>query len=580
MHDDAREMAEGPEEPEEPEAGQQRLAWTTLALIVAAGVALRITMSLGPTFGDESCTVIANITRFARDHTILPEDVIYPTLYSYLEAAWLGFWSVFLLLSGKVHSLSGAHLLYFFGDTHLILMLPLRLLTIAFDAGCILAAYVMARRLRDHITGLTAALFVCLSQNHLSRARYALPDVPMAFFASLSMIASLAILSRPALRRYLLCGAFAGLAISMKYNGATVLAALLTAHFVAHHEGGKPWRWRTARLLLAGLAACAVAFFIGSPVWLLEPGRVSAALTETVAHVRAGHYFVPGGRPYIWVVRYLVRAETMIGLAALLGAVWAVLRHRRREAPILVFLALTVAVIGRWQKQSPYFLLGIWPAWLALGAVFLRDLASRLPRPRLALGVIVGLLVILPAWRAAATVRRELPTDNRIPAGRWIRENLEDRACLARDWGYTPELYDSDWMRTKDKERRSRFKGSPDLAIWDRFVARNRFFELLDVDKDLHFDTNRLYNGSVRYVVLSSRCYSRFLGEPPPPEHPFHKGFAKRQRFYQELLARDPDSPFRRLKTFAGGGGPTIVILERRAGSRAAATHRASEEVR
>ena len=163
-------------------SGKSRpILWVLLAGIVLLGVVVRVPLCFVPQFGDEA-TVIKNITQFFRDRTILPFDVTYPTLYSYAGAAVLGFWSLLLVLAGGAHSIGGAGLLFITDQAPLLE--PLRFMTVAFDAGTIVAAYLFGKRLRDAPTGLIAALFVCLSQNHLHYSRWALPDVPMALFAT------------------------------------------------------------------------------------------------------------------------------------------------------------------------------------------------------------------------------------------------------------------------------------------------------------------------------------------------------------------------------------------------------------
>jgi len=533
-----------------------RSASGILLVIVALGMTMRIAACFVPEFGDEA-TIVKNIARFQRDRTLLPEDMTYPTLYSYLGAGVLGVYGLALVVVGKAHTLAGAGLLFITGEAPLLL--PLRLLTVIFDAGCIVAAYCLARRLRDASAGLVAALFVVFSQNHLGYARWGLPDVPMAFFATVSLIFALMLLAEPDVRWYLWAGALAGLAATTKYNGATVIVAIVTAHFLAPHGGTGLWCWRSLRKLLVAGAACITAFCVGSPMWLLQPGEAARAFSGVVEHMETGHYFVVGGTPYLWIARYLWHVETTIGILAGVGLVYALARPRRMGLVVAVFILATVGIVGQWQKQSAYYLLGVWPAALSLAAVALRDLAGRWPRWRTALALLALAAVLWPAKRAVIFVREELREDNRLPAERWIQTNIQPGERIATDWGNLPALYDLSWLREATERRRQQFAHNPDYAIWEHFIARTRVFEL----EPIRYEQSWLETTCAKYVITASDCYARFFeNEPPPAGHSFREGFLARRQFYEQLLADNPTSRFRVRKRFSGGRGPVIVILE------------------
>lgn len=427
------------DETDASQADRRRFA-SVLALVALVGVAIRALTVSVPLFGDESCTTIANITQFFRSRTIIPADVIYPTLYSYLSAAVLATWSLVLVIAGKAHSLAGAGLLFITDQAPFLE--PLRLMTVAFDAGNIVAAGLLGARLRDRRTGIVAAVFVALSVNHLRYARWALPDVPMALFATLSALAALETINQPRWRWYLLSGAMAGLATSCKYNAALVTSALAAAHVMAPHAEGMFLAWRNLRKLGAAAAMCIAAFLVTSPVWVLRTGWCVTTFRETVEHMAGGHHFVPGGPPFTWVLNFVVCNETTIGCVALAGIVYAAVRHRKREIAILVPVVLTSFLVGTWQKQSSHYLLGIWPLLLALGAVLASDVAQRAPWPKAMLTTIMVVVLVLPMRNACRFVAESRRVDNRVLAERWIQTSIPGGTHVAVDWGYMPGIYD------------------------------------------------------------------------------------------------------------------------------------------
>ncbi|HRU04969.1 MAG TPA: glycosyltransferase family 39 protein, partial [Candidatus Brocadiia bacterium] len=449
-------------------------------------------------FGDESCVTIANITRFFRERTILPEDTIYPTLYSYIEAAALGVWSVYQIIAGHAASLAGAGILFITGQAPLIE--PLRVVTVAFDTATVFLAFLLGRRLRDPATGIAAAAFVALSQNHLSYARWALPDVPMAFFSTACLLLALRHLEAPSWRRLLGSAALAGLATSCKYNGAMITLAVAAAHLLAQPPRGRAISVRWLSQLAAAAVVCVAAFAAGSPAWIIQPRVMLATFRQTSAHMAAGHYFVPGGPPYVWVLNYLLSAETSIGAAGLLGIIWACLARERRLWVIVTPVIAAIAVIGLWNKQSPYYLLGVWPALLALGAVAVHDFVRWFSLRPLALASAVALLVALPAANAAQLAWDELRTDNRRAAERWIQARLPAGAKVGTDVMAMPNLYDRLWINEAGARRASQLTHEADMAIWTRFVKGVRAYDLspMPVDNPAWLDS-----ADVDYAVTS-----------------------------------------------------------------------------
>ncbi len=193
--------------------------WPTVAVIV--GIVLlalvpRVLSCFVPLFMDESTTTIKNITEFFRNRNIIPFDYTYPHLYSYMSAVVLGIWSLILVAAGKAHSLAGAGLLFITGDAPLLE--PLRFLTVAFDLATVAIIYFLGRRLRGPATGIIGALFVALSFSHVRYARWALPDVPMACFVTLSLLFALKIAEDSRTSCYILAGMFAGLGASATHD--------------------------------------------------------------------------------------------------------------------------------------------------------------------------------------------------------------------------------------------------------------------------------------------------------------------------------------------------------------------------
>jgi len=543
-----------------PPTRHNRCVLIAFVLGLAGAAGLRLAGAFVPMFGDESCTTLANITRFFRDRTLLPEDTIYPTFYSYVEAVALGVWSLAQVAAGRAASLAGAGMLFITDQAPLVE--PLRVVTVLFDTATVFLSFQLGRRLRGPATGVAAALFVALSLNHLSYARWALPDAPMAFFSTASLLLALRHLDTPRWRWMLGSAVMAGLAASCKYNAAMIVSAVAAAHLLARPPRGRAFSPAWLARLPVAACVCVAAFAAGSPAWLVQPGLMMATFRDTAAHMAAGHYFVPGGPPYVWILDFLLTTESAIGAATLLGLLWAFLAGERRLWVVLCPAVATVAVVGLWNKQSPYYLLGVWPALLALGAVAIHDIVSWLsPRP-LVFAAVVAAVAALPAANAAQFAMDQLREDNRVAAEKWIQARLPANAKVGADVMSMPTLYDAKWIQEAGARRAAQLTREADMAIWRRFVSRVRAFDLVPMPVD---DPAWLEAAKVEYAVTSSWCSDRFVnGQPPAADHPFHAGFMARRRFYTSLLDRSPASPFRRIAEFWAGSGPRIVILRSR----------------
>lgn len=541
------------------------LAKKLLGGILFLAVILRLPNMFAPMFCDESCTTIANCLKFFSERTIIPEDVIYPTLYSYLSAIVLAVWNLLLLIFGPAQSFEGVGMLLFTGQAPLLP--PLRLLTLAFDLGAITAAYLLGKELRNRRCGLLGALFVCLSMNHIAYARWALPDVPMAFFSTVALLFALKIAQEPKLRWYLLAGAFAGLAISTKYNAGTIVIAIAVAHFITKRSDERVWATRETAKISSSACICVSAFLFGSPVWLIKGAKVLNVFRETGQHVSGGHYFVPGGPSYVWVGGYLAGVETSIGILAVAGLLWAIYslrnhaeRPRKLEWIVAASVVANLAVVGAWQTQHVHYLLSSWPALMVLGAILVEDAASRFRRSDKSMMIAATCICVFPLFNAVIFGLGNMRTDNRVAAESWIQANIPAGTVVGVDWSFIPVLYDSKWMAEAEVNRREHLSRE-EYALWRRFADKTRAFHLVPIE----YSDAWLESSGAEYVITSDRCYLRFQeGEIPPEGHPFREGNLARRRFYKGLFSEDVDSRYRVLKAFSDGSGPVVKILRKK----------------
>ena len=138
--------------------------------------------------------------------------------------------------------------------------------------------------------GLVAALLLAVNLFHVSRTQMIEVDVPLTFFAVLTIAFSLALVDAPTRKRYALVGLAAGLAAATKYTGALLLFPIVAAHFIAwRSSGGRGADWRG--LLLAG-AVFAATFIAASPFVVADAAAFWKDFAAEQSHMRLGHFGV------------------------------------------------------------------------------------------------------------------------------------------------------------------------------------------------------------------------------------------------------------------------------------------------
>jgi len=303
--------------------------------------------------------------------------------------------------------------------------------------SAILVYYVARRVASDRFAPFAAAImFVSLPVTAV-HSHYMTVNASSVFWALAAMLFALRMQDKPSWPNYILAGAFAGFAISTKLNNAFLPLAILAAHIVAAAPNG----WRKVLLsgrLLAAIAACAAAFFAGSPYYVLAHREVitdphnqmnvaalwdlSAAPAELLKDFW-NHWTAACG----WVLAAVFVAA--LPLAFVFGP-------RRRLAPILavVFPFFALALKSGWWA----FPSRVWPLLALLAiitAVLIFEHRYAFIGGLVAPSAIAGLLVTVP-WNVAY-LNLSRGEHIRDESSRWIASNVHpDSGIIILDTPY------------------------------------------------------------------------------------------------------------------------------------------------
>ena len=309
-----------------------RLGLCLTAITIIAG-ALRvwgIRFGLPQVFTRPDEETIASVTGRILRNGANPEFFRYPTLFMYVMA-----------LVDRVRFGPGAP-----ADDASIYTTA-RIVAALLGTATVPLLFVGARRLFSTSAAVIAAALLAVAFLHVRDSHFGVTDVPATFMVVAAFTAIVAGVmrgrrdgapslelrgARPGWRPVILAGLLCGLAASTKYNGGLILLALLVAV-------------PNAQMGTVAVGAAAVGFLIGTPYALLARRQFLSGVLAERAHLAAGHGIAPG---IGWVDHFVFSLRFGLGIwflaAAVAGAIWLVLRERRRVPIVILAFPVTYYV--------------------------------------------------------------------------------------------------------------------------------------------------------------------------------------------------------------------------------------------
>ena len=326
----------------------------------------------------------------------------------------------------------------------LLLPLPLaaRLVALIASVLAVCLVFILARRLGSSrgLAALAAAVFaVAPATTIVVPYLWSEPPFTVAVLLALIALASPGELSD---RRALRLGAWGAAACLVRYNGVTLVAALVLA--VCWQE----WRQPPLRLLRhllfsAGLPACALF------AWLVRNKLVTGAFeasrapgTDSFWHnlgeaAKSLVLMLAGGCPENWLLAALL-ALCLVPLALLLRQGWCRLPAKgslRPAALVLLFPVVHMLLLAVMRTQQDFDPLGprlLWPALpalLAAVAALVQRLAGRSTAARALAAVTAGLVLCAGLLTLRENLLHVIPQ---------MHEEARTRAQVAHDPGLQP----------------------------------------------------------------------------------------------------------------------------------------------
>ena len=429
--------------------------------------------------------------------------------------------------------LAGAYLIGLFKQTSLFDLYVLgRALSALFGSATIVVVYLIGKRFDGVGTGLLAAAFYACTVTALRESHYYTPDSANTFFISLAVYFMLGIALRESRPNYLYAGICVGLAAGSKYNGVFLLVPFCFAHLARLTNNHSVWTQARADAkkslknffstwFVGGALLSLFAFFVTTPYALIsrveflkDLRKMSGALSYKI--VEANHHYI-GTPPYWYYIENLLfwAMGPVLEVACLLGFVYALVRHRRQDIILALWVAIYFYVVGGWLNKAVRYTLPLLPFLAVFGAAMFVGLFKHFKvqhKRRTAALVGVFLLMTLASsfLYSLAYMNIYRQPHPGIQATGWAFANIADGSTILLE-GPTPH------ERPQLDGRQMIY---PD-ASFDP-APHNYRFVYLDVPKfiDKSADVSRLSGelqnelAGVDYIVMSTRWYEGLVNSP------------------------------------------------------------------
>jgi Dolichyl-phosphate-mannose-protein mannosyltransferase len=519
-----------------------------VAIIVVSFIA-HIVFINQPFFMDEM-PIIRNHLRFISKFTLMPDHAKYPTFFYYLSlpATAVSILSEYLSSGDETVSQVAARLFFMENQS---LSLGTRILNVGifFIAGAIAAAIIW-RHINPVASLLTFVLLVS-SPGLLEYTGYALPDTSLILLGALSLFFLYKVEGPEDRRAFFLSVAFAGLAISTKYNAVGLIFPAMIWGIVIFRESGLLFSRQFFSLVGISVLVLLGSFLAGSPGWVINPEFFLAELRYELDHARFGH-FGATGVPVLGQFELLLRHLPVLFVFALPGSLLAI-----RTAPRQSILALS-AVVGTFliaaasRKQSFHYLFPAIPGIVVLAGYAVHGVLTRFEKFGLGFVICIGLFSAAISSTRAVAFLNENSTEL---AKQWIVANIPKGSVVATSWAYVPKLYsDSDLKSLRSSPLYMKVKGDP---MKHEITYRTMYYEPV---------FSEVQSSGAEYLVVSSLVFDRFFNfgtftKIEPGENDLtYKPFRSSQKFYRDLFS-SPD--WKIVFDADTGNGPRTFVLKR-----------------
>ncbi len=302
-----------------------------------------------------------------------------------------------------------------------------RLVVYVSALGAITATFFTAQKLFDHRTGWLAALFLSVLPGFVITSHYFKPDVPMTFWAVVTLLATFWMLEVPTIRQVAILGLLVGYSASVKYNAVVLAPVAAIAIVLAFRRSGRPLP------VVPFVAAVTAGFAVGDPYAFLDFPNLVYWL-KYLAGIEALSKAYAATRPPAWldypinVFPYAMTTPFLLLSAA--GLLYGVVRRSCHVWVSLLFSLTYYLLLCVDSQRLVRYTVPLLPIGAILSAHLIRDL-SRTQIGRLAcvpgVAAIVGFLFVF----SLSYTQTFAQPDPRVQGSMWIQAHLPKETPIA-----------------------------------------------------------------------------------------------------------------------------------------------------
>jgi len=392
----------------------------SLGLVFAMALLVRLTGTSFalPTVSFDESHILDRVWIMAENNDLNPHRFNWPSLHFYID---------FIILKS----------LRFFGCMEReTFFLACRIFEATVGALTIPVVYDIGRNIFNKYCGLLSAIFLAVYPDHVLYSHIAKVDAVVTFFIMLTFMISIYIVKTGKLRYYVLAAVCAGLATSVKYNGAFAVFLPAIAHFL-YCEREELGMYSPKHLaVLIGIPL--LAFFITTPYSILDFG----AFWYDIAY-QSGRTSISLGSLDDFLVlanyapRYIGWGFVVLALLGLANIAWRLDRYR---ILLLLFIVSNYIFMFMWGGGSRFFIpigagMMIMISGLMMTALeYIGKLRRQVRREEATIALIICLLIPI-VFNAITVIEQNstlLKTSISQVAMDWVRENIPPGATIYR----------------------------------------------------------------------------------------------------------------------------------------------------
>lgn len=385
-----------------------------------------------------------------------------------------------------------------------------RSITACFGIAMIVLAYLIGKRFARPV-GVLAAFVVAFYPPFVNHSHFASPDVPLSLALMVVILGCMRYLTSPSWGNLLLSCLAVSAAIAIKYPGA--LGSLMIGVTVII-SGVQARAW--GRILLHGAAAIAAVvgfLFVISPVLFTNAHETLSTMVDQGGDTHAGADGLSwSGNMAFYAAGLATSAGVILLVCFALGVLWSIRLRLVQSIPlwlgavVWVLLSRVPSHWERWALPMDLTPLLIAPIGVYYSFLYLREkranssagAARWLPWGAVGLAVVMAANLVAGSVAASATL---VAKDTRTFAPRLAARGVTASNTISE--GYTP-----------------------------LFLGAKKIFTAFDVTGGrLVLSSHDKEHSGIRYVVLSSDMYARYLTDPK---------YGVEQRFYTEMDKQFP----------------------------------------